>query len=270
MPRWPGWKPPPPQPVEVPDSMSSRAEAFQSVADPHGMSGRCEVSQSAADQINISDRTEAFRSVADRYRSLLSRLERAGGSNVTVIAVTKAFGPWAVDAAAACGITHIGENYAQECVAKLAEVVTEPRPQVHFVGRLQRNKVRMLVDWVDVWQTVDRKELAREIGQRAPGAMVMIQVNIAARQSQGGCAPDQTEAMVSAAADAGLRVLGLMAIGDPGPSTVTRAGFRTLRRLADSLGLQHCSMGMSNDLETAVAEGATMVRVGRCLFGERR
>ena len=207
--------------------------------------------------------------VAERYEALRSRVTGAGGQGVTVIAVTKAFGPWAVDAAAACGIADIGENYAQECVAKLAEASAAPMPRVHFVGRLQRNKVRMLAGSVDVWQTVDRVALAREIGRRAPGAEVMIQVNISGEETKAGCAPGDTESLASAAGDAGLRLVGLMGVGPLGPPEEARDGFRRLRRLVDSLGLPHCSMGMTDDLEVAVAEGATMVRVGRSLFGVR-
>ena len=207
--------------------------------------------------------------VGERYAALQDRIARAGGDGVTVIAVTKALGPWAIDAAAACGIGHIGENYAQECVAKLAESTAAPRPRVHFVGRLQRNKVRLLAPCVNVWQTVDRPEAAREIGRRAPGAEVMIQVNISGESSKGGCRPADTEGLAETAADAGLRLTGLMGIGPLGPVEEARGGFRTLRGLVDSLGLPHCSMGMTDDLEVAVAEGATMVRVGRSLFGER-
>ncbi len=208
-------------------------------------------------------------SVAGRYEALQARIAGAGGQGVTVVAVTKAFGAWAVDAAAACGIGDIGENYAQECVAKVAEASAVPMPRVHFVGRLQRNKVRMLAGCVDVWQTVDRVEVAREIGRRAPGAEVMIQVNISSEDTKAGCAPADTESLASAADDAGLQLTGLMGIGPLGPPEAARDGFRMLRRLVDHLALPHCSMGMTDDLEVAVAEGATMVRVGTSLFGVR-
>ena len=207
--------------------------------------------------------------VGERHAALQARIARAGGEGVTVVAVTKALGAWAIDAAAACGIGHVGENYAQECVAKLAESAAAPRPTVHFLGRIQRNKVRLLAPWVDVWQTVDRPEAAREIGRRAPGAEVMIQVNISGEESKGGCRPADAEGLAAAAADAGLRLTGLMGMGPLGPAEEARSGFRTLRRMVDSLGLRHCSMGMTDDMEVAVAEGATMVRVGRSLFGER-
>ena len=207
--------------------------------------------------------------VGERYAALQARIAGAGGERVVVIAVTKALGAWAIDAAAASGIGHIGENYAQECVAKLAESTAAPRPTVHFLGRVQRNKVKLLADCVDVWQTVDRSEVAREIGRRAPGAEVMIQVNISGEESKGGCRPADAEGLAADVADAGLRLTGLMGIGPLGPVEEARSSFRTLRRMVDSLGLAHCSMGMTDDLEVAVAEGATMVRVGRSLFGER-
>ena len=207
--------------------------------------------------------------IGERYEALRARIASAATHDVTVIAVTKALGSWAIDAASACGIGDIGENYAQECVAKLAEVTASPKPRVHFVGRVQRNKVKMLAGCVDVWQTLDRPELAREIGRRAPGADVMIQVNISGEETKGGCSLAETEQLASIAAEAGLNLVGLMGIGPLGPPEEARSNFRSLRRMVDSLGLAHCSMGMTDDLEVAVAEGATMVRIGRSLFGER-
>ena len=204
-----------------------------------------------------------------RYAAVRARIARAGAHDVTVIAVTKALGSWAVDAAAACGIGDIGENYAQECVAKLAEVTAVPGPRVHFIGRVQRNKVKMLAGCVDVWQTVDRPEVAREIAYRSPGAQVMIQVNITGDDTKGGCPSSETERLASVVTGAGLSLVGLMGIGPQGPPEHARSSFRALRRMVDSLGVAHCSMGMTDDLEVAVAEGATMVRIGRSLFGER-
>ena len=207
--------------------------------------------------------------IGERYEAVRERIGRAGSHDVTVIAVTKALGSWAIDAAAACGIGDIGENYAQECVAKLVEVTALPKPRVHFVGRVQRNKVKMLAGCVDVWQTVDRPELAREIGRRAPGAQVMVQVNISGEEAKGGCRDAETERLASVVADAGLNLVGLMGIGPLGPPEMARSSFKALRQMVDTLGLKHCSMGMTDDLEVAVAEGATMVRIGRSLFGER-
>ena len=122
---------------------------------------------------------------------------------------------------------------------------------------------------VDVWQTVDRPVLVDELARRAPGARVMVQVNVTDEPQKAGCAPADAPALVAAARDAGLAVDGLMTIGRAGPPEGSRAGFRELRALADRLGVRHCSMGMSEDLEVAVSEGSTMVRVGTALFGHR-
>ena len=212
----------------------------------------------------------AYTGVAERYAVLRARIAAAGGGDhVSVVAVTKTFGAWAVDAAAHCGISFIGENYAQECVVKLREVTADPRPQVHFIGRLQRNKVKRLTGCVDVWQTVDRPALAAEIRRRAPGAEVMIQVSVVNATGQGGCAPSEVEALASYVDDIGLRLVGLMGIGPQGSVRESKDCFRDLRSMVDSLGLHHCSMGMTGDLEAAVGEGSTMVRVGRSLFGHR-
>ena len=207
--------------------------------------------------------------VAERHERLRERMRRAGGAGVELVAVTKGWGPGAVEAAAACGIAHIGENYAQECLATLEAARLDRRPRVHLIGRLQRNKVRRLAAAIDVWQTVDRVELVAEIARRAPGAEVMIQVNVSGESTKGGCAPEGVGALAEAAEDAGLRLAGLMGIGPAGPQAEARPGFRALRRMVDDLGLRHCSMGMSDDLEAAIEEGSTMVRIGRGLFGER-
>jgi uncharacterized pyridoxal phosphate-containing UPF0001 family protein len=111
--------------------------------------------------------------------------------------------------------------------------------------------------------------LAAEVAHRAPGAAVLVQVNVAGEAQQGGCPPERVAAMVEGCIDLGLDVRGLMAIGAQGSPEIVRAGFRRVRDLADGLGLPERSMGMSGDLEAAVAEGATMIRVGTALFGPR-
>lgn len=207
--------------------------------------------------------------VAERHEMLKERMRAAGGDGVELVAVTKGWGPGAVEAAAACGIGHIGENYAQECLAKLGAARLDRRPRVHLIGRLQQNKVRRLAAVIDVWQTVDRVELVRKIAMEAPGAEVMIQVNVSGEITKAGCAPEEVRPLATAAEGAGLRLSGLMGIGPAGPQAEARPGFRALRRMVDDLGLRHCSMGMSDDMETAIEEGSTMVRIGRDLFGER-
>jgi uncharacterized pyridoxal phosphate-containing UPF0001 family protein len=132
---------------------------------------------------------------------------------------------------------------------------------------MQRNKVRLVAPVVALWESVDREEIAAEIGRRAPGAAVLVQVNVTGEPQKGGCAPTAVSALVETCTTYGCRVDGLMtvpeAVGDPRPV------FARLRQMADDLGLRECSMGMSGDYEIAIAEGATMVRVGRAIFGPR-
>ncbi len=194
--------------------------------------------------------------------------------------MTKGFGVEAIVAAVAAGCTSIGENYAQELRDKmdaLAEVDAAPRAsgdhvvaQVHFIGQLQTNKVRTIAHFVDVWQSVDRCSLADEIARRAPGATVFVQVNTTDEVSKGGCPPTETAALVSHCNSLDLHVVGLMTVGPTnGDTTLTRHAFQQLRARADDLDLAFCSMGMSGDLEIALEQGATHVRLGSALFGER-
>jgi pyridoxal phosphate enzyme (YggS family) len=210
-----------------------------------------------------------------RIEAVRDRIASAGGDPdaITLVAVTKGFGPEVAVAAARAGLVDLGENYAQELVAKAPVVAAEApdRPvRWHAIGRLQRNKVRALAQVVDLWQTVDRLELGEEIARRAPGARVLVQVNVSDEPQKGGCAPGEAGGLVARLRDAGLTVEGLMTVGRTGDPAAARAGFSLLRRLADDLDLATRSMGMSGDLEAAVGEGSTMVRVGTSLFGPRR
>ncbi len=211
--------------------------------------------------------------VARRLAALRQRLSRAGGDGVRVVAVTKGFGPEAVAAAVGAGLLDLGENYAQELVAKAGDCRDnpdiQPQPRWHFIGRLQRNKIRRIADLVQLWQSVDRSEVAAEIARWAPGARVLVQVDIASTGGRGGCRPQDTARLVGDCRRAGLEVAGLMAVGRPGLPEQARPGFRMLATQAAELGLADLSMGMSADLEVAVEEGATIVRVGSALFGAR-
>jgi pyridoxal phosphate enzyme (YggS family) len=207
--------------------------------------------------------------VEARLAAVHERIEAAGGDPdaIVVVAVTKGFDSAAVDAAVAAGLMDVGENYAQELVAKADAAPLGVR--WHFIGRLQRNKVRSIAPHVALWQSVDRPELGVEIARRAPGAAVLAQVNVSGEPTKGGCAPDDVPGLVRDLTAEGLEVRGLMAIGATGPPDAARPGFARLRDLADRLALPVRSMGMTADLEAAVAEGATMVRIGTALFGPR-
>ncbi|MEI8239135.1 MAG: YggS family pyridoxal phosphate enzyme [Actinomycetota bacterium] len=207
--------------------------------------------------------------VAEHLRVVESRIAAAGGIGVRVLAVTKTFGIDACWAAYRAGCAAVGENYAQEVVAKFGGT---PVPfEVRFIGQLQTNKVRMLAPLVSVYETVDRRSLVDELARRSKGARVLIQVAAPDESSaKGGCGVDDVPSLVEAAQQAGLDVLGLMTVGPTnGGPEAAREGFRAVRSLVDRLGLSECSMGMTADLEVAVQEGATQVRVGSALFGQR-
>lgn len=212
------------------------------------------------------------RSVSEAVVALRNRIAQAGGTDVTLVGVTKTFGSQAWRFAKAAGCDAVGENYAQEVVQKAGEVGLADRLPVHFIGQLQSNKIKQLVGIVDVWQSIDRLALLTEIAKRTPesGPQVLLQVNVTGEDEKGGCAPIQVGELSRAARDLGIEVLGLMAVGPTNEDPiVTRSAFRMLRTLVDEHGLRQCSMGMTGDLEIAVEEGSTMVRVGSALFGNR-
>jgi PLP dependent protein len=215
--------------------------------------------------------------VRERLAVVKARIEAAGGTGVDVLAVTKGFGADAIDAAVAVGCRRIGENYAQELLAKLRQRDESPvsseidvSPEIHFIGRLQSNKVHSLVGVVDLYESVDRASLVDAIARRDPGARVLIQVDTTGRPGKGGCPSGDVTGLVARALEAGLRVEGLMTVGptEGGPQAA-RPGFRVVRELTTRLGLAMCSMGMTDDLDVAVEEGSTQVRVGTALFGCR-
>lgn len=212
------------------------------------------------------------RSVSEAVAALRNRIAQAGGTDVALVGVTKTFGSQAWRFAKGAGCDGVGENYAQEVVRKAGEVALADRLPVHFIGQLQSNKIKQLVGIVDVWQSIDRLALLTEIAKRTPesGPQVLLQVNVTGEDEKGGCAPIQVGELSRAARDLGIEVLGLMAVGPTNEDPiVTRSAFRMLRTLVDEHGLRQCSMGMTGDLEIAVEEGSTMVRVGSALFGNR-
>jgi pyridoxal phosphate enzyme (YggS family) len=213
--------------------------------------------------------TVSTESVAERLDAVRTRIQSAGGQHVSIVAVTKTFGIDAVLAAAAAGCDGIGENYAQELVAKLQGHAD--LPPVHFIGQLQSNKVRTVAPFVAVYETIDRASLAVELSKRVPGAVVLVQVRPQTEAAgKAGCALADVPALVDRCRQLGLRPAGLMTVGptEGGPAAA-RPGFRDVRAMVDRLGLTVCSMGMTDDLEVAVGEGSTQVRVGSALFGAR-
>lgn len=206
--------------------------------------------------------------VVERAADIRRRIAELTDRRVALVAVTKSHPAGAWELAAAAGCDAIAENYAQELAAKAA--VARTSLPVHFIGRIQSNKVRSVSGVVDVWQSVDRASVAAEIARRAPGATVFVQVNLTGEPTKGGCAPEEAGRLVASMRATGLLVAGAMTLGPTEPSVpARRAAFQALTRIADDLGLAERSMGMSDDFEDAVAEGSTMVRVGSALFGPR-
>ncbi len=221
----------------------------------------------------MTDGPDAFPGFDERLAAIQERIERTAPdpAAVTLVAVTKGFGPEAVRTALAAGLVAVGENYADELVAKAAALADDPgpAPEWHYLGAVQRNKVPRLAPLVACWQGVARVEEGLAIARRHPGARVLVQVDVAGIAGRGGVPEDGVAALVAALREEPLDVAGLMAVGPPGPPEDARPGFRRVGRLADDLGLAVRSMGMTDDLEVALSEGSTMIRVGRALFGDR-
>jgi len=244
--------------------------------------------------------------VARRVEEVWRRVRATGRDPATVrlVAVTKGFDAAAVTAALAAGVADIGENYAAELVSKAALLSgaapaagdaardgpgaggarddvgddaagaaggggSRPRPRWHFLGAVQRRRVRDLADVVGWWQTLARVVEGEAIAARAPGARVLVEVDVSGLVGRNGCPPVSVPGLVRSLRGMDLDVRGLMVVAPPGPAEVARAAFRTTAGLAADLGLGELSMGMTQDLEVALEEGATMVRVGRALFGPR-
>ena len=211
--------------------------------------------------------------IIERWRELRRVLDDAGRP-VVLVAVTKTFPVESWAAVVRAGGTDVAENYADELIAKSeafrAQFPDLTRPRVHFIGRLQSNKIRRLVGHVDLWQSVDRDSLVDEIARRDPGAHVLVQVNATGESGKGGCRLDDAPSLVARATERGLVVDGLMVVGPTdGDQDRTRIAFDRTTHAADEAGLTVRSMGMSGDLDLALECGSTMVRVGSAIFGDR-
>jgi len=217
--------------------------------------------------------------IARRVASVLSRIEaachRAGRSpsDVTLVAVCKGFPPEAVLEAAAAGVTHFAENRVQEAAAKRPHLSGLPAGITwHMVGHLQTNKVKSALELFDIIHSVDSLRLADAVSRRAPRRVpVFLEVNVAAEPTKHGFNLEELPAAYEAAARMpNLDIWGLMTVAPLArdPEDV-RPIFRRLHQEARALGLRQLSMGMTDDFEVAIEEGATHVRIGRAIFGDR-
>ncbi|HEV7426814.1 MAG TPA: YggS family pyridoxal phosphate-dependent enzyme [Thermoanaerobaculia bacterium] len=200
--------------------------------------------------------------------------ERAGRSRdeVTLVAVSKTFPADFVDEAIEAGIGEVGENRVQE--AREKKPLVRGSARWHLIGHLQSNKAKDAVKLFNVIEAVDSLDLAEKLARAAEAygkrLEVMLQVNIGDEPQKSGIARGDVEAIAkNAASMPSLHVIGLMAIPPIGTPEESRPYFRELRSMRDALGVRHLSMGMSEDFETAIEEGSTIVRVGRAIFGSR-
>ena len=223
----------------------------------------------------IQTRIDAVR---ERIRVACAAYGRAP-EDVTLLAVSKTFGPDAVQAAHAAGQTAFGENYIQEAVEKITALRHLPL-QWHCIGPIQSNKTRLVAEHFDWVHTVDRLKIAQRLSEQRPQALpplqVCIQVNVDGGSTKSGVAPEDALALATAVAKLPrLQLRGLMCIPEPASDFVANcAVLKRARGLfdvlnAEGLKLDTLSMGMSADMEAAIASGSTMVRVGSAIFGER-
>lgn len=217
--------------------------------------------------------------IADNLQAVKSRIRRAAEAagrdpeSVRLLAVSKTHPAPLMASAAAAGQQAFGENYVQEAVEKMAQLPGSL--EWHLIGPLQSNKTRLAAERFDWVHTVASEKIARRLSEQRPGGMqplnVLIQMNVSGEATKSGIAPAEVAALASAIAPLkNLRLRGLMAVPEPG---APRERFREVRELYDGLkgecAFDTLSMGMSDDMELAIAEGSTLVRIGTAIFGAR-
>ena len=220
----------------------------------------------------------AAETLRERLAAVRERIVRAAEGarrdpvEITLLAVTKVFPASVIREAYELGLRQFGENYVQEFERKAPEVAGLAGARFHLIGHLQSNKSRPAAELFQVIQTVDSAKLARRLHDTGRILDVMLEVKLSPEQAKSGAGPEELPELISAVRELpNLRLLGLMTMPpwseDP---EAARPCFRKLRELAGMHGLRELSMGMSHDLETAIQEGATCVRVGTALFGRRK
>ena len=202
---------------------------------------------------------------------------RAGrqAGDITLVAVTKYQPPSAVEEALAAGVCDLGENYVQEAAGKRALFMHDTAARWHLIGHLQRNKAMMAAHTFDMVQSIDSIRLAQDLGRQGAGQgkelSILLQVHLGSEATKSGFAPEQAlDAAAEIGSVPGLALQGMMGIAPMDEDA--RPHFQQLRRLFDALPApyrQTLSMGMTGDFETAIEEGATMIRIGTALFGPR-
>jgi pyridoxal phosphate enzyme (YggS family) len=217
--------------------------------------------------------------IAENVQALQQKIERVAESvqrspdEVALVAVSKTFSADAIKRAVEAGVRHIGENWIQEAQPKIEYLeALGVHPVWHLVGHLQTNKVKAAIELFDVIESLDSLRVAEAISKRAGKQVpVLLEVNVAGEETKNGFSAEELPAALESIAQLpGIDVRGLMTVAPQvrDPEEV-RPVFRRLRELRDAAGLKELSMGMTDDFEVAIQEGATMVRIGRAIFGER-
>jgi len=210
-------------------------------------------------------------SVAKNLASVRDRITRAGGDpdEITIVAVTKGFGPEVCKQALEAGLRELGENRVQEALEKMGQV---QGGEWHLIGHLQTNKVRLAARRFALIQSIDSQHLVQALARADPAQRVLVEVNVAREPQKSGVDPDKAAALIDEAAKA-LQLRGLMAMGptsgDPKPAFMALKTMRDAAQERLGISLPILSMGMSSDFEDAVRAGSTMLRLGSVLFGPR-
>jgi hypothetical protein len=216
--------------------------------------------------------------LSERLAAVRDRIARAAAgarrdaAEITLLAVTKLFPAETIREAYELGLREFGENYVREFAEKAPAVADLAGARFHLIGHLQSNKSKTAAELFQVIQTVDSPKLARRLNDAGRALDVMLEVKLSAEEAKSGADPVALAQLIDAVRGCGnLRLLGLMTMPPwTDDAEASRPYFRRLRELAERHGLRQLSMGMSHDLEAAIEEGATCVRVGTALFGERQ
>ena len=219
----------------------------------------------------------AMGTFGERLAAVRERIARAAArarrdpAEITLLSVTKLFPAAAVREAYELGLREFGENYVREFERKAPELADLANARFHLIGHLQSNKAKKAADLFQVIQTVDSPKLARRLNDAGRALDVMLEVKLSEEEAKSGADPAAVAELIEAVRGCGnLRLLGLMTMPPwTEDAEASRPYFRRLRELAERHGLRQLSMGMSHDLEAAIEEGATCVRVGTALFGQR-
>ncbi|MCX6005371.1 MAG: YggS family pyridoxal phosphate-dependent enzyme [Chloroflexi bacterium] len=229
--------------------------------------------------MNTLEPRDLYKNISDNTIELQHRVEAAcercnrSAAEIKIVSVTKNFFSETIRVAYECGLRDFGENRVQEAENKYRELSEIKSITWHMVGHLQSNKVKDALEIFDVIHSVDSIKLAQHINEHARKTIpVFIEVNVGGEATKYGFGVDQVQDVVKSIAGLGnLQILGLMTVAPPADNPEdARPVFRKLRQLNSAFGFKELSMGMTDDFEVAIEEGATMIRIGRAIFGERR